>query len=84
MGLLHRLVRGSGGGILPSSRSGGGCKGRLRALVDPQIRRVLSLIHEKPEDDRTVESRASKILSALEFPSSAAVQLSNRARTSDS
>jgi len=40
---------------------GGGCKGWLRALVDPQIGRALSLIHEKPEDNWTVESLASKV-----------------------
>jgi transcriptional regulator GlxA family with amidase domain len=39
----------------------GGCKGWLRALIDPQIGRALSLIHEKPEDDWTVESLASKV-----------------------
>jgi AraC-like DNA-binding protein len=43
------------------AQSGGGCKGWLRALVDPQIGRALSLIHEKPEDDWTVESLASKV-----------------------
>ncbi len=32
-----------------------------RALIDPQIGRALSLIHEKPEDDWTVESLASKV-----------------------
>ena len=42
------------------AQSGGGCKGWLRALIDPQIGRALSLIHEKPEDDWTVESPASK------------------------
>ena len=36
-------------------------QGWLRALVDPQIGRALSLIHEKPEDDWTVESLASKV-----------------------
>src|SRR5436190_16652256 len=40
------------------AQNGGGCKGWLRALVDPQIGRALSLIHEKPEDDWTVESLA--------------------------
>jgi transcriptional regulator GlxA family with amidase domain len=39
----------------------GGCKGWLRALIDPQIGRPLSLIHEMPEDDWTVESLASKV-----------------------
>jgi AraC-like DNA-binding protein len=43
------------------AQSGGGCKGWLRALIDPQIGRALSLIHEKPEDDWTVESLASKV-----------------------
>ena len=43
------------------AQTGGGCKGWLRALVDPQIGRALSLIHEKPEDDWTVESLASKV-----------------------
>jgi AraC-like DNA-binding protein len=43
------------------AQSGGGCKGWLRALVDPPIGRALSLIHEKPEDDWTVESLASKV-----------------------
>jgi AraC-like DNA-binding protein len=43
------------------AQTGGGCKGWLRALVDPQISRALSLIHEKPEDDWTVESLASKV-----------------------
>ena len=43
------------------AHGGGGCKGWLRALVDPQIGRALSLIHEKPEDDWTVESLASKV-----------------------
>jgi len=43
------------------AQSGGGCKGWLRALVDSQIGRALSLIHEKPEDDWTVESLASKV-----------------------
>jgi AraC-like DNA-binding protein len=33
----------------------------LRALVDPQIGRALSLIHERPEDDWTIESLASKV-----------------------
>ncbi len=39
----------------------GESKGWLRALVDPQIGRALSLIHEKPEDDWTVESLASEV-----------------------
>jgi len=43
------------------AQSGGESKGWLRALVDPQIGRALSLIHEKPEDDWTVESLASKV-----------------------
>jgi len=43
------------------AQSGGGCKGWLRALIDPQIGRALSLIHEKPEDDWTVESLASAV-----------------------
>ena len=43
------------------ARDGGGCKGWLKALIDPQIGRALSLIHEKPEDDWTVESLASKV-----------------------
>ena len=43
------------------AQTGGGCKGWLRALIDPQIGRALSLIHEKPEDDWTVESLASKV-----------------------
>jgi AraC-like DNA-binding protein len=43
------------------AQSGGGCKGWLRALIVPQIGRALSLIHEKPEDDWTVESLASKV-----------------------
>ena len=43
------------------AQTGGGWKGWLRALVDPQIGRVLSFIHEKPEDDWTVESLASKV-----------------------
>ena len=43
------------------AQSGGGCKGWLKALIDPQIGRALSLIHEKPEDDWTVESLASKV-----------------------
>ena len=38
-----------------------GCKGWLRALVDPQIGRALSLIREKPEDDWTIESLALKV-----------------------
>jgi AraC-like DNA-binding protein len=43
------------------AQTGGGCKGWLKALIDPQIGRALSLIHEKPEDDWTVESLASKV-----------------------
>jgi transcriptional regulator GlxA family with amidase domain len=43
------------------AQSGGGCKGWLRALIDPQIGRALSVIHEKPEDDWTVESLAPKV-----------------------
>jgi AraC-like DNA-binding protein len=43
------------------ARDSAGCKGWLRALIDPQIDRALSLIHEKPEDDWTVESLASKV-----------------------
>ena len=43
------------------AEKGGESKGWLRALVDPQIGRALSLIHEKPEDDWTVESLASKV-----------------------
>jgi transcriptional regulator GlxA family with amidase domain len=43
------------------AQTGGGFKGCLRALIDPQIGRALSLIHEKPEDDWTVESLASKV-----------------------
>jgi hypothetical protein len=43
------------------AQTGGGRKGWLRALVDPQIGRALSLIHERPEDDWTVESLASKV-----------------------
>ena len=43
------------------AQTGGGCKGWLRTLIDPQIGRALSLIHEKPEDDWTVESLASKV-----------------------
>ena len=43
------------------AQNGGGCKGWLRALVDPQIGQALSLIHEKPEADWTVESLASKV-----------------------
>jgi AraC-like DNA-binding protein len=43
------------------ARSGGGFKGWLRALIDPQNGRALSLIHEKHEDDWTVESLASKV-----------------------
>jgi AraC-like DNA-binding protein len=39
----------------------GESKGWLRALVDPQIGRALSLIHEKPDDDWTVESLASEV-----------------------
>jgi len=39
----------------------GESKGWLRALVDPQIGRALSLIHEKPEGDWTVESLASRV-----------------------
>ncbi|MDP9179956.1 MAG: helix-turn-helix transcriptional regulator [Gemmatimonadota bacterium] len=43
------------------AQNGGGCKGWLRALVDPQIGQALSLIHQKPEADWTVESLASKV-----------------------
>jgi AraC-like DNA-binding protein len=43
------------------AEKGGESKGWLRALVDPQIGRALSLIHEKPEGDWTVESLASEV-----------------------
>src|SRR6266516_4083275 len=43
------------------AQKGGACKRWLRALVDPQIGRALCLIHEKPEDDWTIESPTSKV-----------------------
>src|SRR4029078_3806758 len=43
------------------AQTGGGCKGGLRALVARQSGRPLSLIQEKPEDNWTVESLASKV-----------------------
>ena len=43
------------------AQSGEESKGWLRALVDPQIGRALSLIHEKPEDGWTFESLASSV-----------------------
>jgi transcriptional regulator GlxA family with amidase domain len=43
------------------AQDGGGCKGgRGRSSISRSVGRALSLIHEKPEDDWTVESLASR------------------------